>query len=255
MTVADARDDRPGRRDRAVLCRRRPCCCPTCRGRPGDVPTRWPSRPVTGTTSWSRPTATVGFEMCADLCGVDYLTHPGRDLPDGVVAERFEVVVNLLSLSQKRRVRVRVQVPETDPEVPSLFDLYPGVDAMEREAFDLVGIVFDRPPGPDPDPHARGLGGPPAAQGLRRRPGSGAVQGGSGPAMTRRDLVDRDRRPVEDGSAAPVAETSEGAQELLPRPDTGAGELRREVGAVLRLPEGRCSTRPTSTSSAATTRR
>ena len=35
-----------------------------------------------------------------------------------------------------------------------------------------------------------------------------------------------------------VAETSEGAQELQPRGDTGSGELRREVGAVLRLPEG-----------------
>ncbi|MDA8366945.1 MAG: NADH-quinone oxidoreductase subunit D [Actinomycetota bacterium] len=35
-----------------------------------------------------------------------------------------------------------------------------------------------------------------------------------------------------------AAETSEGDQELTPRSTTGAGELRREVGAVLRLPEG-----------------
>ena len=83
-----------------------------------------------------------GFETCADLCGVDYLTHPGRSLPDGVVPERFEVVVNLLSLSQVRRVRVRVQVPATDAEVATLFDLYPGTEAMEREAYDLLGIVF-----------------------------------------------------------------------------------------------------------------
>ena len=83
-----------------------------------------------------------GFEMCADLCGVDYLTHPGRTLPEGTVPERFEVVVNLLSLSQVRRVRVRVQVPADDAEVPTLFDLYPGTEAMEREAYDLFGIVF-----------------------------------------------------------------------------------------------------------------
>ena len=83
-----------------------------------------------------------GFEMCADLCGVDYLSHPGRRLPQGVASERFEVVVNLLSLSQARRLRVRVQVPESDPVVDSLFDLYPGTEAMEREAFDLFGIVF-----------------------------------------------------------------------------------------------------------------
>ena len=83
-----------------------------------------------------------GFEMCADLCGVDYLTHPGRTLPDGVRPERFEVVVNLLSLSQVRRVRVRVQVPADDAVIPTLFDLYPGTEAMERETYDLLGIVF-----------------------------------------------------------------------------------------------------------------
>jgi NADH-quinone oxidoreductase subunit C len=84
----------------------------------------------------------AGFEMCADLCAVDYLTHPGRALPDGVTAERFEVVVNLLSLSLRQRVRIRVQVPESDPTVDSIVEVYPGVDAMEREAYDLVGIVF-----------------------------------------------------------------------------------------------------------------
>ncbi len=84
----------------------------------------------------------AGFEMCADLCAVDYLGHPGRQLPDGVAPERFEVVVNLLSLSQKRRVRVRVQVADADPVVDSLFDLYPGTEAMEREAYDLMGVVF-----------------------------------------------------------------------------------------------------------------
>jgi NADH-quinone oxidoreductase subunit C len=83
-----------------------------------------------------------GFEMCADLCGVDYLSHPGRHLPDGVEPQRFEVVVNLLSLVQARRVRIRVQVPGTDAVVDSLFGLYPGVEAMEREAYDLFGIVF-----------------------------------------------------------------------------------------------------------------
>jgi NADH-quinone oxidoreductase subunit C len=87
-----------------------------------------------------------GFEMCADLCAVDYLTHPGRSLPEGVEAGRFEVVVTLLSLSQRRRVRVRVQVPETDPVVASLFELYPGSEAMEREAFDMVGVCFDGHP-------------------------------------------------------------------------------------------------------------
>ncbi len=87
-----------------------------------------------------------GFVMCADLCATDYLTHPGRSLPDMVVPERFEIVVNILSLEAHRRLRVRVQVPEQDPTIPSIFDLYPGVEAMEREAFDLFGIVFEGHP-------------------------------------------------------------------------------------------------------------
>jgi NADH-quinone oxidoreductase subunit C len=88
----------------------------------------------------------TGFEMCSDVTAVDYLTHRGRSLPEGVNPERFEVVVNLLSLSEKRRVRIRVQVPEGDPTVPTLFDLYPGSEAMEREAYDMLGVVFEGHP-------------------------------------------------------------------------------------------------------------
>ena len=87
-----------------------------------------------------------GFDLCVDLCAVDYLSHPGRVLPDGIRPERFEVVVGLLSIEQRRRIRVRVQVPQDDPRVVSLFGLYPGTEAMEREAFDLMGISFDGHP-------------------------------------------------------------------------------------------------------------
>jgi len=90
----------------------------------------------------------AGFEMCADLCAVDYLRHMDRSLPEGVAPERFEVVVNLLSLERGQRVRVRVQVPEADPLVPTLFHLYPGSENMEREAFDLFGIQFEGHPDP-----------------------------------------------------------------------------------------------------------
>jgi NADH-quinone oxidoreductase subunit C len=83
-----------------------------------------------------------GYEMCVDLTVVDYLLMPGRAVPDDVVAERFEVVVNLLSRAHKRRIRIRVQVPDADPNVPSLFDMWAGAEAFEREVFDLMGIVF-----------------------------------------------------------------------------------------------------------------
>lgn len=84
-----------------------------------------------------------GFALCADLCAVDYLGAAAqRELPAGVVAERFEVVVNLLNLAYRTRVRVRVQVRAADCTVASLYDLYPGTEAMEREAYDLLGVTF-----------------------------------------------------------------------------------------------------------------
>jgi len=87
-----------------------------------------------------------GYTICTDLTAVDYLTHPGRTLPADVIPERFEVVLNLLSISDRRRVRVRVQVPEGDARVASTFELWPGTEAMEREVFDMFGIEFDGHP-------------------------------------------------------------------------------------------------------------
>ena len=87
-----------------------------------------------------------GFEMCVDLCGVDYLEHLDRPLPEGVMGTRFEIVVNLLSLYKRQRVRIRVQAGDNEPRVDSLFTLYPGTEAMEREAFDLFGVLFTNHP-------------------------------------------------------------------------------------------------------------
>jgi NADH-quinone oxidoreductase subunit C len=82
------------------------------------------------------------FTMCADLTAVDYLTFPTRVLPAGIVGERFEIVVNLLSIERRERIRVRVQVPAEDATIATLFDMYPGSEAMEREVYDMFGIVF-----------------------------------------------------------------------------------------------------------------
>jgi NADH-quinone oxidoreductase subunit C len=83
-----------------------------------------------------------GYAFCCDVTAADYLLHMDRFLPVGVTAERFEVVVNLLAMEQRKRIRVRVQVPEGDLTVPTLFELFPGTEAMEREIYDMYGIVF-----------------------------------------------------------------------------------------------------------------
>lgn len=75
----------------------------------------------------------AGFEVCVDVTAVDW----GRSR-----LARFDIVVNLLSHSLRRRVRLLVPVPADDPVVPSLVPLWPGANFPEREVYDLFGIVF-----------------------------------------------------------------------------------------------------------------
>jgi NADH-quinone oxidoreductase subunit C len=84
-----------------------------------------------------------GFRVCVDVTAVDYLAYEGvRQLPAGVEPQRFEVVVGLLSHDARERLRLRVQVPADDPTCPSLFDVHPGTEALEREVYDMYGIEF-----------------------------------------------------------------------------------------------------------------
>ena len=78
------------------------------------------------------------FEMCLGVSGVHYPTDAGREL---------HVIVNLLSFTHNRRVRLEVTCPDADPHVPSLVPLWPSADWHEREAWDFFGIVFDGHPG------------------------------------------------------------------------------------------------------------
>ena len=77
---------------------------------------------------------------------------PGRfrweDRPEAKdVPRRFAVVVHLLSLTFNQRVRLKVFSDDNElPVVPSLTELWRGVNWFEREAFDLFGIVFDGHP-------------------------------------------------------------------------------------------------------------
>lgn len=87
-----------------------------------------------------------GYDFLLDETCVDYLLFADRPLPEGVPAARFEVVVVLLDMAARRRVRIRVQVPEADPVLPTLYDRFPASEAFEREIFDLFGVRFDGHP-------------------------------------------------------------------------------------------------------------
>ncbi len=72
-----------------------------------------------------------GFDLMTAVTGVDY------------APEKMEVVYHAYRSTGGPGLVFKVQVPRVDPvEVPSLIDLYPGVDLQEREAWDLLGIKF-----------------------------------------------------------------------------------------------------------------
>ena len=93
----------------------------------------------------TRETYIATLKALVDDTAVDYSTYASRV---GKPSERFEVVLNLISIERRERVRVRVAVPEADATLPSAFDLYPGTEAMEREVFDMFGITFTGHPDP-----------------------------------------------------------------------------------------------------------
>ncbi len=71
------------------------------------------------------------YQQLMEIAGVDY---PGR-------AERFEVVYHLLSITKNHRLRIRVSTDEEQP-VPTVTDVYPVAGWLEREVFDMYGVVF-----------------------------------------------------------------------------------------------------------------
>ena len=77
------------------------------------------------------------FEMCLGVAGVHYPHDAGRELHS---------VVYLLSMTHNRRIRLEVTVPETDPHLPSIVDVWPSADWHEREAFDFFGLIYDGHP-------------------------------------------------------------------------------------------------------------
>lgn len=56
--------------------------------------------------------------------------------------ERFQLIVILFSLKLKKRVRIKVLLPEDDPSVDSLTPLFKGADWTERETYEMYGITF-----------------------------------------------------------------------------------------------------------------
>jgi NADH-quinone oxidoreductase subunit C len=75
------------------------------------------------------------YQQLMEIAGVDYPERP----------ERFEVVYHLLSVTKNHRLRVRVSTDEDTP-VPSVTGVYPVAGWLEREIFDMYGVMFEGNP-------------------------------------------------------------------------------------------------------------
>jgi NADH-quinone oxidoreductase subunit C len=76
------------------------------------------------------------FDMLVDLTAVDW---PKRE-------KRFDVVLNLYSFAKNERLRLKAHAGENEP-APSVCEIWPAANWMERECYDMFGIVFEGHPG------------------------------------------------------------------------------------------------------------
>lgn len=77
----------------------------------------------------------LDFDLPVDLCGVDY---PKR-------VPRMEVVLHLYSTSKRHRIRVKTRVGDEEmdgAELDSLVSIWPGLNWLEREVYDMSGVRF-----------------------------------------------------------------------------------------------------------------
>ncbi len=84
-----------------------------------------------------RDDAALRFEMCMGVSGVHWPGDTDREL---------HAVYPLLSYTHNRRIKLEVSCPDSDPHIPSLYDVYPTNDWHERETYDFFGIIFDGHP-------------------------------------------------------------------------------------------------------------
>jgi NADH-quinone oxidoreductase subunit C len=81
----------------------------------------------------------AGFDMLFELTAADFLKYPDAK-------DRYGVVYGLANTTTGERLYVRTFVNDPDPTLPSVFSLWKSADWLEREVYDMYGIIFDGHP-------------------------------------------------------------------------------------------------------------
>lgn len=88
--------------------------------------------PVSDWVAFAESARDAGYDLFIDLAGVDHFSD----------APRFEVALNLVSMTERQRIIVSTRVPYDEPTVPTVTGVFVGANFYEREAYDLLGIDF-----------------------------------------------------------------------------------------------------------------
>ncbi|MDX2138922.1 MAG: NADH-quinone oxidoreductase subunit C [Chloroflexota bacterium] len=87
-----------------------------------------------------RDTQGLIYNFLSDISTVDYYPETRMD------GQRYGLSYHLYSMLYNRRLRVKVYLFEDDVTVPSCTEVFPGANWLEREAYDMMGIVFEGHP-------------------------------------------------------------------------------------------------------------
>jgi NADH-quinone oxidoreductase subunit C len=98
----------------------------------GDITVQIKKSDIVRVCQFLKSDAELAFDMVIDLCGVDMYRPENR----------FEVIYNLYSLSNKEYLRLKVLVDEKDCVVDSMAGVWSGANWHERETYDMFGISF-----------------------------------------------------------------------------------------------------------------
>ena len=105
----------------------------------GQVFVKIAPEPLPDVMRYLRDDSEMRFEQLCDLTCVDYLNFPGA-------TDRYGVIYSLLSLTHNHRFWLKCFVNDPEPIVPSMTPIWPGAEWMEREVFDMFGVVFEGHP-------------------------------------------------------------------------------------------------------------
>jgi NADH-quinone oxidoreductase subunit C len=80
-----------------------------------------------------------GFDMLAELSAADYLHYPNA-------SDRYGIWYILLNTADGQRIVVKTFTNDPEPSLPSVYSLWRGADWMEREVYDMYGVIFEGHP-------------------------------------------------------------------------------------------------------------